>query len=97
METFQYIYIFGRFPDYTGYPNSYTFPGLNPSATTTTSTTGWGGGGGGGGGGDGAGANSEWPDNHVKSFCLPPEGQEEVNLLVVGVGVVIGIISFFFH
>ena len=32
------------------------------------------------------------------SFCLPPEGQEEVNLLVV-VNVVLlpGIISFFFH
>ena len=94
METFQYIYIFGRFPDYTGYPNSYTFPGLNPSATTTTSTTGSGGGG--GGGGDGAGANSEWPDNHVKSFCLPPEGQEVVNFGAVVV-VLVGIISFFFH
>ena len=34
-----------------------------------------------------------------ENFCLPPEGQEEVNLLVVvGVGVVVvGIISFFFH
>ena len=29
-------------------------------------------------------------------FCLLPEGQEVVNLLVVG-GVVVGIISFFFH
>ena len=28
-------------------------------------------------------------------FCLPPEGQEEVNLLVLVV--VLGIISFFFH
>ena len=30
-------------------------------------------------------------------FCLPPEGQEEVNLLVVLLLVVLGIISFFFH
>ena len=31
-------------------------------------------------------------------FCLPPEGQEEVNLLfVVLVVVLLGIISFFFH
>ena len=30
------------------------------------------------------------------NFCLPPEGQEEVNLLVVLV-VLLGIISFFFH
>ena len=28
-------------------------------------------------------------------FCLPPEGQEEVNLLILVV--VLGIISFFFH
>ena len=27
-----------------------------------------------------------------KLFCLPPEGQEEVNLVVL-----VGIISFFFH
>ena len=32
------------------------------------------------------------------SFCLPPEGQEEVNLVfLVLVVVVLGIISFFFH
>ena len=30
-------------------------------------------------------------------FCLPPEGQEVVNLLVLLVVVVLGIISFFFH
>ena len=31
----------------------------------------------------------------VKYFCLPPEGQEVVNLVVLVV--VVGIISFFFH
>ena len=36
------------------------------------------------------GGNGEW----INYFCLPPEGQEVVNL-VLPVGV--GIISFFFH
>ena len=35
----------------------------------------------------------------TNDFCLPPEGQEELNLLLVLVVVVVlvGIISFFFH
>ena len=32
-----------------------------------------------------------------KLFCLPPEGQEEANIVVVVVVVLVGMISFFFH